>query len=101
MKKTQIICLGLLMMASLGFSQNAVQGKTVSKSAEEIYTPLKPKDASPAVFNSKAEMEAKKQSKIQATLELIKKNKDNPELVLQYREQLWRFENAIVNEPKN
>ncbi len=74
------------MMASLGFSQNAVQGKTVSKSAEEIYTPLKPKDASPAVFGSKSDLEAKRQRKIDATLELIKKNKDNPELVIRYRE---------------
>ncbi len=101
MKKVNTICLICIFLSLAGFSQTPASGKTSTKTAEEIYTPLKPKDGSPAVFGSKSDLEAKKQSKIDATLELIKKNKDKPELVMQYREQLWRFENAIVVEPKN
>lgn len=101
MKKTQLICLTLLFLSLSGYSQTPNPVKTTAKTTEEIYTPLKPKDGSPAVFSSKAELEAKKQSKINATLDLIRLNKDNAALVLQYRESLWRFENAIVVEPKN
>ena len=101
MKKVNTICLICIFLSLGAFSQTPATGKTSTKTTEEIYTPLKPKDGSPAVFSSKSDLEAKKQSKIDATLELIKKNKDKPELVLQYREQLWRFENAIVVEPKN
>lgn len=101
MKKAPLICLTILFLSLVGFSQTPTPGKTAAKTTEEIYTPLKPKDGSPAVFSSKAELESKKQSKINATLDLIRLNKDNAALVIQYRESLWRFENAIVVEPKN
>jgi len=101
MKKVNAICLICIFLSLGGFSQTPASGKTSTKTTEEIYTPLKPKDGSPAVFGSKAELEAKKQSKINATRDLIRLNKDNAALVIQYRETLWRFENAIVSEPKN
>jgi len=101
MKKTHLLCLAFILTSLVGISQTPVPGKATAKTTETIYTPLKPKDGSPAVFSSKAELEAKKQSKINATRDLIRLNKDNAALVIQYRETLWRFENAIVSEPKN
>jgi hypothetical protein len=101
MKNKHIICLAFIFLSCVGISQTPTPGKTQEKTAEEIYTSLKPKDGAPAVFSSKAELDAKKQSKIHATLDLIRLNKNNPALLLQYRETLWRFENAIVAEPKN
>jgi hypothetical protein len=101
MKKTHLLTVALLFLSLLSFSQNKTPVRTNSSTQEEILTPLKPLDASPAVFSSAQELEAKKQGKINATRDLIRKNKNNAKLVVQYREQLWRFENAIVVEPKN
>jgi hypothetical protein len=99
MKKTHLILLALVFMSLVGFSQNAA-GKPSTKATqtEDIYSPLKPADASPAVFSSKEEMQSKLQDKKYNTIELIRQNKDNPEQVKQLREQLWRFEHAIVIE---
>lgn len=101
MKKTRLLTMALAFMSLLSFSQNKTPVKSQTISQEEILTSLKPMDASPAVFSSQKELEEKKQSKINATHDLIRQNKNNPKLVLQYREQLWRFENAIVVESKN
>lgn len=100
MKKAKLIVLALTLISLTGFSQNAAKVKTVKSGTEDIFTPLKPADASPAVFSSKQEMDTKLTDKKNSTLDLIRQNKDNPETVKQLREQLWRFENAIVIEPK-
>jgi len=101
MKKTHLIASALIFMSLSAFSQQNTPVKTDSQVQEEVFTPLKPLDASPAVFSSKQELEQKKPLKINGVKDEIRIHKNNPEMIKQLREQLWRFENAIVIEPKN
>ena len=101
MKKTHLIASALIFMSLSAFSQQNTAVKTDSQVQEEIFTPLKLLDPSPAVFTSKQELELKKPLKINGVKDEIRLNKNNPEMVKQLRQQLWRFENAIVIEPKN
>lgn len=95
MKKSFLLFSALMTFSLLGMSQNNANG-SVKKNTETIYTSLKPSDASPATFSSKALLDAKVPSKKQAILDQIKQNKSNPTMVKKLREDLWRFENAIV-----
>lgn len=72
------------------------QAPQQEKAKTDIYTPLKPKDASPYVFSSEQELRDKKQQKKNAVLDQIKQNENDREKVLRLREQLWRIENAVV-----
>jgi len=92
----------LVMMAFFLVNTISVQtGNSKSKktAGENIYTALMPKDAQPAVFNSKVELDAKIADKKNGIINLIKANENDAEKVKYYREELWRFENAIVKEP--
>jgi hypothetical protein len=78
-----------------------IAGGIFSQTAKDaIYSGLRPADAKPAVFSSQAEMDAKKESKKNAIKDLITQNSTDPVKVKMYREELWRFENAVVAEPK-
>jgi len=100
MKKTQLFFLAFCSIGFLGLSQNSNPPKQEQNvQHDQRLTSLKPADASPMVFSSLEEMNAKKQSKMDATRDLIRQNINNPELVKQYRENLWRIENAKVSEP--
>ena len=98
MTKHTLLLFAGLAIAGLASGQNA---RTNEKPVTDIYSPLKPADGSPAVFSTKAELDAKVQDKKQGLLALIKENSADPAKVKQYREQLWRLEHAIVVEAKD
>ncbi|HQQ94048.1 MAG TPA: hypothetical protein PLQ93_05800 [Bacteroidia bacterium] len=99
MKKTHLFALALVFMSLVGVSQNtAAKASVKSGNIEELFTPLKPADATPAVFTTRQEMEQKVPQKKQSTIDLIRQNKNNPAEVKRLREQLWRYENAITTE---
>ncbi len=95
MKKSFLLFSALMTFSLVGLSQNNAN-TSVKKSTETIYTSLKPSDASPATFSSKELLDAKVPDKKQAILDQIKQNRSNPAMVKKLREDLWRFENAIV-----
>ena len=66
----------------------------------EILTPIKPADAAPATFMSQEHMDEKKAGKIDAIKQEILANQDDLKKVNALREKLWRFENAIIVQPK-
>ena len=65
----------------------------------KVYTSLKPNDVQPAVFSSKEEYNAKFQDKKDRIITLITNENDSVK-VIRYREELWRLENAIIQEPR-
>jgi len=85
----------MILTLALGLTSMVV----VAQSSSEI-TSLKPLDESPAVFSSQAEMDEKKSEKIAKMKVMIRENEGDEEKIKQLREELWRFENAIVVEPK-
>lgn len=85
-------------LTSISLAQN--KSEKSSKTNENIYTSLRPSDLQPAVFSSQNELNEKIEDKKNKTLLLIKENKDDTLKLRIYREQLWRFENAIVLEPR-
>lgn len=97
MKKIFLLMIAFFFVCSLD-AQN-VNSKSKKAETENIYTALMPKDGQPAVFNSKAELDAKIADKKNGIINLIKANEKDTEKVKYYREELWRFENAIVKEP--
>lgn len=98
MKKSLLLAISLFAFSTITLAQVKSTDNKVIK--ENIYTSLKPADGQPAVFSSQEELNGKLQDKKDKTILLIKENEKDPVQVKMYREQLWRFENAIVQEPK-
>lgn len=86
----------MLLTLVLGLSTMAV----MAQSGNSEITALKPADASPATFSTHAELDAKVPEKIEKLKKMIRENEGNEEKLQYLREELWRFENAIVVEPK-
>ncbi len=95
MKKSFLLFSAFMTFSLLGLSQNNTN-VSVKKSTETIYTSLKPSDASPATFSSQEELDMKVKAKKSAIQDQITLNKENPKTVKHLREELWRFENAVV-----
>ncbi len=91
----------LFVFAAFSYTITAQVKPTEKKrtSADVSYTSLKPADGQGAVFNSQEELDAKIESKKSNMVELIKANESDPIKVKMYREELWRFENAVVRLP--
>jgi hypothetical protein len=95
----------LLLFSALlfaGLAQGQKQVQAIKKESNgSIYSPLKPADNRPAVFSTKEELDAKVSDKKQGIMALIYENRADDAKVRYYREELWRFENAIVESPAN
>jgi hypothetical protein len=83
------------------FSIAQINSATVSKKPAEnpvtdIYTSIKPADGNPVIFSSQEELESKIQSKKDNILGMIRQNASDTAKVRYLRQELWRFENAIV-----
>lgn len=100
MKKTHLICLGICLASLGGIAQEPGTVNQTKRAVAEHHKAIKPADASPYVFTTQEELNAKKQDKLNATHDLIEQNKDNPAKVKELRMNLWRLENAVVAEPK-
>ncbi len=95
MKKSTLLlfaCLALFKISNAQDSKNQ-KAKVVS---ENIYTALKPADATPYVFGSQQDLNDKQASKKGAVLSEIKANANDPQKLQTLRESLWRIENATV-----
>ena len=84
----------ILVLITFFFCSNLCLSQSSTK--ENIYTSLKPADGKPVVFNSQEELNAKIESKKNNVITLIKDNASDTGQVRLLREQLWRFENAVV-----
>lgn len=96
MKKEVILFSAFMALSLSGFSQSQSNTTVQKENSKSMYTPLKPSDASPATFSSQEELNTKVPAKKSAIKDQITLNKDNPEMVKQLRQDLWRFEHAIV-----
>lgn len=67
-----------------------------SKSESTEITSLKPADGNPATFGTKEELESAVPMKIASIKEAIKSGNYNDVQIQKFREEIWRFENAIV-----
>ena len=85
---------------SLVYGQEQVNTSSAN-AAESIYVSVKPADESPVVFANQEELDSKKDEKIEKIKTLIKEYQSDPNELLRLREELWRFENAIVKESTN
>jgi len=100
MNKRKTFAILFVMFALLTFAQTSSDGIIRGNAnPNEIYTPLKPADGKGAVFNTQAELNSKIQSKKDNMIAMINANINDPVKVKYYREELWRFENAIVQTP--
>lgn len=87
-----------LLLSILVMSTCVAYGQEQSSNhhSESIYVSIKPVDESPAVFASQEELDEKKNDKIEKIKTLINENQNDSVELQRLREELWRFENAIV-----
>ncbi|MBK7130432.1 MAG: hypothetical protein IPM74_10175 [Crocinitomicaceae bacterium] len=97
MKKTLIIL--SLLFGGMTIHQAYAQ-ETVQTEQNPILTGIKPADGQPVTFSSQAELDSTVPGKISALKEEILKNANDSVRVNYLRQQLWRFENAIVVETR-
>jgi len=86
----------LVMALSMGIISLTIN----AQSSDTEITSIKPKDATPVVFSTQEELDSKKVEKIEKIKDQIKQNIGNDEKTLYLRQELWRFENAVVSTPK-
>ncbi len=94
----------IVMLASSLFSQtesNQVVDPKIERTSfeltdEQLFTPQKPANGRPAIFASQADLEAKQAIKIEGIKQKLIANRNDPQMVNTLKEQLWRFENAVV-----
>ena len=94
--KKQILLFIFTTSIYLATAQNNSGNKAITGGNVDIYSPLKPKDGQPAIFDNQADLNAKIQDKKDKTIALITASIGDSLKVRVYREQLWRFENAII-----
>lgn len=86
----------MLMALSMGIISLTIN----AQSSDTEITSIKPKDATPVFFSTQEELDSKKVEKIEKIKDQIKQNIGNDEKTLYLRQELWRFENAVVSTPK-
>jgi hypothetical protein len=96
--KRVILCVAIF-CGSVGVNNIYAQEKTELQQ-ENILTSIKPADEQPVVFANKMELDQKVDFKIENTKRAILENRNDAVKVRQLREELWRFENAIVHVKK-
>jgi transcription antitermination factor NusA-like protein len=93
MKKLLLLILLCGATTITSYAQSAATRVTV-----EMVTSLPPEDGTPMVYGSQGEMNRKVKEKIQECKQLVVKHQDDPTKASFYREELWRYENAIILE---
>ena len=96
MKKTAFLAITVCL---LSISANAQDASKSNQNGKDVYTSLKPADATPAVFPTEQEMKEKKAFKMENIKLQIKENLNDTFKVRLLRYELWRFENAVVKTP--
>lgn len=100
MKLKNVLLTGAFLMFAAGTFVNAQENPQPRQemSIQEKMTPLKPADGRPFIFYSQTDMDAARVKKTDAIKIEIRQNHQNPERVKALREDLWRLENAILQE---
>lgn len=98
MKRSLLLTAVTLIISLFSFSQEKAvyPPKPVVKSESTVVGSLKPADATPATFGSKEELEKTVPMKMAAIKEAINSGKYDDVQLQKLREELWRFENAVV-----
>lgn len=95
MKKILLV-VALLTGGALINRSFAQETETTTTAQNPLLTSLKPADGTPAIFPTQEELDSKVPAKIDGIKEEILNNSNDAVRVKYLREQLWRFENAVV-----
>ncbi len=100
--KKMMIAIGLFALSTGAIAQNSPNENsvTIEMSDNDLFTSIKPIDASPVVFPTQEELDAKIDGKIDAIKQQLVANQNDAEKVAYLKRELWRFENAIVKPKK-
>lgn len=90
MKKVLLLAVGVIFSAAL----NAQSSKTVL--TKEMIHSDRPADAIPKFFKSQEELNSTVPLKVDQLKQLIIDNQTDMDKVFFYREEIWRYENAVV-----
>ena len=102
MKIIKILSMSLFILMFANIKMYAQTPSNPSRNIQELMTPLKPADGQPYVFYSLEELKAAQDKKAESIKRAIRESFDNEPKVKALRENLWRLENAMVQElPKN
>lgn len=93
---TFFICLLGFLNQSFAQQKPSLTAVPLSKEGKSETKSLKPEDATPAKFATKEEMDTSLPKKKANIIEMIESGKYEGERLRILREELWRFENAIV-----
>lgn len=103
MNRSLLLTAVTLIVSLFSFSQEKVRTTLqpapkaeVTKSESTSITSLKPADATPATFSTKEELEKAVPMKTAKIKEAINSGKYDDVQLQKLREELWRFENAVV-----
>jgi hypothetical protein len=99
MKKYTLVLVLCLFFVTQNYAQD--KNSELNKNQKEtIYSSIKPDDIQPAVFNSQAELDSKVPTKKNNIILLIQQNQNDSVKVIYYRKELWRYENAVIQQPR-
>lgn len=103
MNYNKVLVVSILLMLTTHFSVSAQETSEQPQqtSIQELMTPIKPADGRPYIFYSQADLDAAREKKIEGIKQDIRQNHTNTARVKAMRENLWRIENAIVQELPN
>ena len=88
----------ILFLLATGFSFAQNKSEQINKNSKtvNIYTSLKPLDGLGYVFSSEEDLKSRVPNKKSGIISQIVKNEKDSLKVKMLREELWRFENAVV-----
>lgn len=95
MKKVLLLAVGVIFSAALN-----AQSSSAVLTKEMIHSD-RPADAIPKSFKSKEELDLTVPQKVDELKQLILDNQTNKDKVFFYREEIWRYENAVVEGKRN
>lgn len=94
--KTNFILFFACVLPSFSFAQNKSVKINNKSKTENIFTSLKPLDGLGYVFSSQEDLNNSVPGKKNYVISQIVKNEKDSLKVIMLREELWRFENAVV-----
>lgn len=86
----------LLSAGAIAKTNSNLAATEVEVTNSDLFKSIKPEDGQPVVFANQAELDGKVEDKIQNMKQQLVENRNNPEMVIYLKQELWRFENAIV-----
>lgn len=90
--------LGLILLSAGAIAQTNTSPTVaeVEQTDADLFKSIRPADGQPVVFANQAELDEKVEFKIQKMKQQLVENRNNPEKVIYLKQELWRFENAVV-----